>query len=202
MAGYDGYSLVLIHWLNFGPWGSKFVHEVRPGGLVIEEYTHSLPMRDPVHRHVKSIARMRDVIGVRGTHVINSSGLACNALGEPVVDDPIQPVGCHEVLYISHFYTRSREDFKIKVARGNGELGDDRRDPLPRRLEWFEHYVAAATVEIKTLSRSVPRVKALLQAVPSLGNRSFPLEHHVAAAMLPPCHNSRPRVQASRFEKK
>jgi len=160
LATFEDVSLLLVNWLNYGPWGDKFLHEVRPTGLIMEEYTFSFPKSEIIHRHVKSIARMRDVTGVKDCHVIATSGRACNALGEAISNDAVQPSACHEVLYLSHFYTRSREDFQTKVSRGRADRFNVVDDA--RHIEWFEEYVAKATVENKTLARFIPQVRALL----------------------------------------
>ena len=175
MTRYNGYSLVLINWLNFGPWGSGSIQEVRPNGLVIERYDRCMPFDHPVNKHVKSIARMSDAVSCRrNVHVIDTSGPACNALGQPVLDDAIQPAACHDVLYLSHFYTRSRQDFEAKVKKGRAD-----GVAINRQLEWFDHYVTAATIENKALSRFGCRVKLLLQRTEMEGGAAGSWIRHI-----------------------
>jgi hypothetical protein len=109
-------SAVLVNWRIFGPSG----HEEPPPGLVIENYTKRLPDEAPVNRHVKSIVRCADVLGTGiNPHEFALHGAAADPRGEIVPNVALQPHACHEGLVLNHYFTRSRRDWRAKVARGS-----------------------------------------------------------------------------------
>jgi hypothetical protein len=57
---YKPYAAILLQWLVFGPSG----HDRRPEGLVVENYTQRLPQTDDASRHVKTLVRTRQLLGI------------------------------------------------------------------------------------------------------------------------------------------
>lgn len=109
-------SAVLVNWRIFGPSG----HEESPPGLVTENYTRRLPDEAPVNRHIKSIVRCAEVLGTGiNPHEFALRGAAANPSGEIVPNVALQPHACHDVLVLNHYFTRSRRDWRAKVARGS-----------------------------------------------------------------------------------
>eukprot|EP00887_Chlorella_sp_A99_P003217 scaffold9.g3217.t1 len=89
---FQEYSGLAVHWLLFGSSG----HETRPLAGSLRSYVRRLPALHAQHQLVKTIVRVRQACGPR--------------------DD--RPV--HGVLAVHHYATRSREEFKVKMARGSG----------------------------------------------------------------------------------
>jgi len=153
---YEEHSLLLLNWRNFGPWGDSGVYDARPPGMMIEKLIYCLPEEDPVHTHVKSIVKLRDAFSVVGPHIISAKGTVCNSAGQLVPATPLQLAPCFENAYISHFYTRSRDDFYAKVARGRADI----HNAPSRPIELFEYYVQFARCRNENLSRFALRLQA------------------------------------------
>lgn len=152
---YAHYAQVLLQWLVFGPSG----HDRRPEGLVIERYTHRLPETAHASRHVKTIVRPSMVCGIDYTpHAAECSGPACNTSGIEVLPYAIQPTECHANMLVHHYFTKSREDWQIKLRRGRG----DSLEPYQDRI--FADVATEARVEDTRALRFLPRLRALLTA--------------------------------------
>jgi len=150
---YRPFAAVLLQWLVFGPSG----HDRRPDGLVLESYTRRLPETANACRHIKSIVRTASLLGIDYTpHAAECSGPACNTRGEEVLPFAIQPVACHDVMVVHHYFTKSAQDWAFKRHRGRG----DSLDPYQERV--FADVAGEATVEDTRALRFVPRVRALL----------------------------------------
>jgi hypothetical protein len=152
---YRPFAQVLLQWLVFGPSG----HDQRPEGLVIENYTLRLPETAEASRHVKPIVRPAMLCGIDHTpHTAECSGPACNSSGTEVLSYAIQPIECHEVLVVHHYFTKSREDWQIKRRRGRGDSLEQYQDRI------FSDVAAEAQIEDGRALPFVPRLNALLRA--------------------------------------
>ena len=146
---------ILLNWLIFGPSG----HDRRPDGLVIENYTWRIPDDAEANRHVKSLVRTKDLTSRIGStpHIFDVRGPTCNARGETVLSYAMQPVACHDVMVINHYFTKS--------VRGVGTQAAAR----PRAIRSIRTATGSsptceqqATVEDTRALRFVPRLRALL----------------------------------------
>jgi hypothetical protein len=154
---YADYSAILLQWLVFGPSG----RQQRPNGLVVENYTHRLREDLPANRHVKSLVRGAAVTTAGSTpHIINVTGPTCNTRGETVLSYAEQPVPCHDVMVINHYFTKSREDWVFKVHRGKADASDPTANPY--RDQIFSDVDRDAFVEDSRIARFVPRLHVLL----------------------------------------
>jgi hypothetical protein len=152
---YDKYSDIVLNWLVFGPSG----HLRRPEGLVIENFTRRIPDHAEANRHVKSLVRTKDLVGIGSTpHIFDCSGPTCNTRGETVMSYAVQPTACHDVMVVNHYFTKSLEEWNFKRRRGRG----DSLDPYSDRI--FADVQQEATVEDTRALRFVPRLRALLGA--------------------------------------
>jgi hypothetical protein len=150
---YAPYAQILLQWLVFGPSG----HDRRPEGMVIENYTRRLPEAAEASRHIKAIVRTDKLCGIDYTpHAAECNGPACNTRGESVLPYAIQPTGCHDVVTVHHYFTKSREDWEFKRRRGRG----DSLEPYQERV--FSDVAGEAIVEDTRALRFVPRLRALL----------------------------------------
>jgi hypothetical protein len=153
---YESYSGVLLHWLMFGPNG----HEVRPDGLVIENYVTRLPEEDIVNRHVKSLVKTSHLIEP-GIHVFTMKGPMCNVRGETAPMEPIQDRTCHDFMFINHYYTKSREDWDAKMRRGRADQPELRADP---EYAVFSKYAQLSEVTDKRIMRFSKKIKEVLNS--------------------------------------
>jgi hypothetical protein len=152
---YEPFADILLNWLIFGPSD----HDRRPGGLVIEDFTWRIPDHAEANRHVKSLVRTEDLVGIGSTpHIFDCARPTCNALGETVMSYAMQPIACHEVIVINHYFTKSVEEWEFKRRRGRG----DSLDPYGDRV--FSDVQQQATVRDTRALRFVPRLRALLAA--------------------------------------
>lgn len=104
-----------INWLIFG--SSHFIK--RPHGLVTQNYLYRSYYDFPVNKHVKTICDPRKVEGILNPHYVEykKGYYAINTLGKymegPMTEnDPKMP------LRINHYFTKSKEEFLAKRARG------------------------------------------------------------------------------------
>jgi glycosyltransferase involved in cell wall biosynthesis len=131
---------VCIHWLVFGSSG----HETHDDDdLVIRRFTQCARPDFSVNRHVKSIVRPSAVRRMlvhapelsRGQYR-SSNGrvitLSVFARAVPVVDHPAQ---------INHYVLKSREEYRVKTARGGAGYAADDPDRRSKFTEqfWAEH---------------------------------------------------------------
>jgi O-antigen biosynthesis protein len=152
---YEPYGDILLNWSIFGPSG----HDRRPDGLVIENFTLRFPEDAEANRHVKSLVRTKDLIGIGSTpHIFDSARPTCNARGETVMSYAMQPVACHDVMVINHYFTKSVEEWEFKQRRGRG----DSLEPYGNRI--FHDVRMQAVVQDTRALRFVPRLRALLGA--------------------------------------
>lgn len=159
---YQDHSAILLQQLVFGPAG----HGRTPPGLVLENYTRRMSEAVSTSRHVKSLVRTRDLLGMATPYAAKCSGPACNTRGETVPPKAIQPTECHEVMVIHHYFTKSREEWEFKLRRGRG----DSRKPYPGKV--FADMANHATIEDTRALRFLPRLRALLPTEGSAAARS------------------------------
>jgi hypothetical protein len=128
LKNYRDVPAIAAFWVMFGTSG----HKVRPPGSVLQSYTRRY--RSPnssegrTMRNFKSIVQPSRVTAVLGGHSFRTD------LGLPVaVDENRNPVfhrksAVHsaEIFRINHYYTRSEEDFRRKVARGSVNIAGER----------------------------------------------------------------------------
>ena len=155
------HSAMLLNWLSFGPND----HGTRPAGLVIENYTMRLPVHDMCNRGVKSIVRMSDMTGAWSPHHQHVSGVVCDPDGKTVPNDH-EPRTCHSNAVINHYYTRSRQDWAEKLARGRADTDVVSEQRL---WSWFDIYRANSTECDNTMVRRGEAVRREIQSLDSRG---------------------------------
>jgi hypothetical protein len=160
---YDGFSAVLLHWLLFGPSG----HEASPSGLAIANYTKRIPADAGVNRHVKSLLRTRDLVGIQTTpHIFKVSGRCCNTRAETVLAHAQQPAICHEAIVVNHYFTRSAADWRAKLARGKAD--EVAPEDNAYRGHMFDAVVGEGSVEDLRIARFLPRLNWVLRDSPAV----------------------------------
>lgn len=159
LRNYEPFSAVLLNWNVFGPSG----HDRRPPGLVIENYLRCVPHEAQSNQHVKSLVRTADLMDAGPTpHVLAVLGPSCNARGERVEPVPIQPQVCVDVLMVNHYFTKSREDWSLKVRRGRADTVKVEDQYLRRQAEIFDGMNHQADCHDARLIRFVPKVRTLI----------------------------------------
>ena len=107
---------ILLPWLHFGSSG----HERKPAGLVIESYVHRTP---EAHRQPKTLVRPAAVRWAGVHHCETHRGRTVNVLGDQVPERWVLPQTVDGPLRVHHYFTKSREEFAAKIARGQADGG-------------------------------------------------------------------------------
>jgi hypothetical protein len=123
----EKYPFIALNWVMYGSSG----HIKRPAGLVLESYTWRAKK---ANRHIKSIIRPNDadVKFIGSVHYVEPADYV-DLSGQPLVWCPIKkgktvkPV-CVDIAHINHYYTKSQEDFEVKMARGRSDTPVMRKD--------------------------------------------------------------------------
>lgn len=116
LKDYEEFGGLAINWQMFGPSG----HKTRPTSLQIEAYQKRNRMDADVNRHVKVVVRPERVLKTRDPHsVVFKDGFrAVNEKKKPVEGSFSSPVST-EVVQINHYFTRTVEEYKAKIAKGD-----------------------------------------------------------------------------------
>jgi Glycosyltransferase family 92 len=137
-----------VPWAIFGMSG----HKTRPPGLVIENYTvrTTRPRRN---RWFKSIVDPRRVYQARGPHVFSYKD------GKQVY--PVPAFAPFDLLRINHYWTRSEEEFREKLARPWPHTGERHQAPFERGITITSD--GHATTD-ETILQYLPALRAALTA--------------------------------------
>lgn len=164
LARFPDSAAVAVPWLNFGPSG----HDHRPVGLGIANYLYRLPWQADVHRLIKTILRPNNYVSGNNPHSFRIDGRVADERGNETVNGELlyseQPPHDPEFACINHYYTRSREDYLAKLARGCADVVTDARE-----LAWFEIYSNNATVHDDRIASRIPATRAMLHEFAQMG---------------------------------
>ena len=149
LGAYEPYGAVGVNWRMFS-WSG---HDRRPAGLVMDNYIQCLG--DDMH--VKSVVRPAAVRSCATPHsfCLRPGWSAVDAGRFPLPDGFPFAVPQTRLLAVNHYYFKSREDFRQKVARGNPVR-------IPRHMEEFEGHVSRPATEDAGLRPFVAPVRDLL----------------------------------------
>lgn len=109
-----------VNWLLFGSAG----HATRRQGPVLRRFQLRGAAAD---RHVKSLVRVRDVRRFDNPHfpALRAGGVQRDTSGKEF-SGPANPEGPTDVAVVHHYFTKSREEYAAKAARGRGDTGTAR----------------------------------------------------------------------------
>lgn len=160
LSQYDDCSAVGVHWLNFGSSG----HEKTPEGLCMEAFTRRAGDSFSSHNHIKSIVRIDEVDGLETVHYFNSKRGTVDVSGAAISAETRGKLKSsrHDIMRINHYVTKSEEQLRIKIARGQ-----PRREDAPDKFRDIERYRSQGRNDIEdlTIARFIPRVKAMMDQV-------------------------------------
>jgi FkbM family methyltransferase len=155
---FDSLPAVGVNMLNFGSSG----HEIRPEGLQIEHFTKRAIDDFEQNRYVKSIVRPEQIQRPSCPHFfipINQEAFS--------VTENKEPLGCSiserlsvQKLRINHYFTRSKQETKQKIMRGDAFF------PNPK-VSWVMEYRDRNEVEDLTIQRFVPKLRQAVDAAVS-----------------------------------
>ncbi len=114
----------IIQWCLFNSSG----HVQKPEGLVIENYTNHLLKSNKINEHIKTICNPRKVFIYAHCHFpIYYSGLYSFDTNNNIVEGPYNKKVCWDKIRLNHYYTKSFEEFKEKIARGRADIEQKRK---------------------------------------------------------------------------
>ncbi|MCA1684573.1 MAG: glycosyltransferase family 2 protein [Planctomycetia bacterium] len=151
---YEGYGGLAVNWQVFGTSG----HQARPPGLQVANFTKKLPATLQPNEHVKTVCRPERVASWRTSHcpTCKPGSWVVNEDGDRV-DGPFSPVRVATV-QVNHYYTRSRDDWALKLVRGNhSPPGGAKRKP--EVIDWIDR---ESVVDDASIARFIPRLGARL----------------------------------------
>ncbi|MEG4213947.1 FkbM family methyltransferase [Microcoleus sp. Pol14C6] len=157
---FDSVPAVGVNTLTFGSSG----HEARPAGLQIENFTKRSTDNFEVNRYVKSIVRPEQILRPNCPHFfipINNEFCSVTENKEPLGGSISERLSVQK-LRINHYYTRSKQEMKEKVMRGDAFF------PWQKALSVLEAR-DRNEVEDLTIQRFVPQLR---QAVDSVRDKS------------------------------
>jgi|GEM_PF-981914 methyltransferase, FkbM family len=152
---FDGVAGVVVNQLYFGSSG----HEFRPEGLQIEHFTKRSADNCDSNKCVKSIVRSQQVLGPSCPHFFIPSSkdrFLVTENREPL-SSSISEKKSVQKLRINHYFTRSKQEMKAKVMRGDAFF------PWQKALSVLEAR-DCNEVEDLTIQRFVPRVRQAIDA--------------------------------------
>jgi hypothetical protein len=158
MERFSAHAGVAACWYLFG--SSK--HEVRPPGLVIENYTWRT--HPPLSSHLKCIVNPKRVTKPR---YIGHS-FFCEP-GYAVVDEKMRPIETAEtsthsgdLVRVNHYATKSLQELRERRARPRADNGKVTEHPLSLWEYWADNW---NQVEDRGILRFLPAVKANLEEI-------------------------------------
>jgi len=112
---------VAIPWLMYG----SSHHEKRPEGLVIDNYLYRA--QEAFMLNIKTVFNPRLVNGYNNPHypIYKYGAFSINENGDIVIGKYDSHKSC-KVIRINHYFTKSEEEFRAKVARGTADKYLDR----------------------------------------------------------------------------
>jgi hypothetical protein len=153
LAGFDRTPAVVVNWRNFGTGGWDHT----PDGLVTENYLTRAADDLDANRYVKSIVYPRKTSSrVDNPHYFRHYGPPVGEDGNPVGASAFREPSTTEVLRINHYYSKSTEHLRRKLAR-IGVHGRWRDAAEARSL-------FADAVRDETILQFVPALKRALAA--------------------------------------
>lgn len=144
---------VCLHWRLFGSSG----HTTHADDLVVRRFTRCA---NEYNLHVKSIIR-RACMAQMHVHVGRlSSGTHVDATGAPVTPQAeIEPIPSRHPASINHYVLKSAEEYRVKVARGEGSKAPNSPNRRAKFTPEFWHRHDRNDVEDFAIARFIPALE-------------------------------------------
>lgn len=136
LAGFEGapLSALAAYWVCYGSNG----HLADPDGLLLQDYPRHSDAGFLPNRHVKSIVRGRQTIGVRSSHVFDTVNGSFDERMRPVQQGWMREYEpSYDKLRINHYAVQSHDFFRRTKQNMGAADGDSR---LVRPDSWFFEY--------------------------------------------------------------
>lgn len=166
---FDSVPAVGVNTLIFGSSG----HETRPGGLQIENFTQRSQDDFESNRYIKSIVRPEQILRPNCPHFfvpINDDLFTVTENKEPLASSISERLSV-EKLRVNHYHTRSKQEMKQKVMRGDAFF------PWRKALSVIEA-TDRNEVEDLTIQRFIPKLRQAVDSVKSQSRIAQILTEH------------------------
>jgi Glycosyltransferase family 92 len=132
---YEAYGGLGVSWRIFGSNG----HLTKPNGLLIENFTQASPKTWHENSHIKSIVQPAKTrrTNYNPHSFLYQDGFGCVSEDFKLVKNA-WTAHCSEKLRLNHYFTKSREEFELKVKRGRADVSDP--NIKGRSMEDFENF--------------------------------------------------------------
>ena len=161
----DAVSAIAVPWRVFGSSSMN----LRERGTTLERFTKASDPMHPANKHVKSIARLRDV-GYMNIHVPQlTAGRIVDVGGSEVSYETRGLLDQHAAggrARVNHYFTRSWEEFESKRLRGRGAVAPE--DSAGVRSPSIFRDMDLNDVDDLTVQVWVPAVKAKIEQLREL----------------------------------
>jgi hypothetical protein len=129
LDNYKKFGGLGIHWRVFGSNG----HLERPEKSQLESYTKRSLVTEDMNRHIKSVVQPRHIKSVPKDphHFKYRFGKYCVNENFERIDGPLATHTSNKI-QLNHYFVRSLEDFRLKVARGRAD------SEMQRTVEEFQ----------------------------------------------------------------
>ncbi|KQS54275.1 hypothetical protein ASG17_11540 [Brevundimonas sp. Leaf363] len=195
LAAHDDRDAIAVNWKLFGTSG----RQTRTDGLVTERFTQRADTQHSGNRAVKTLARTDALI----TPNLHNHDFAQGVVYATVTGEVIPPATgksetvSHDIICLHHYFTKSREEWDLKVARGRATKPDNHPEKL-RREEHFRMHNRNDEVDV-SLVQYAPAIKArLAELVLPAAVTPAPLPLAAAPAPLPAATSAAAVVVPSR----
>ena len=140
-------------------------HEAPPEGPVIGNYTTTRPRVSSDRAKYKSITDPARVRAVRSAHgfVLDEGAVVRNERLEPLQKDADHRFDIRmDHLRVNHYFTKSREEFRQKLSRGNMTDRPDWKEKITHAVTKLDR---EATETDRTIQRFLPELETRLRRV-------------------------------------
>jgi hypothetical protein len=184
LADFGGHDALGINWKNFGSSG----HTHYSPGLVIDRFRRCSTRDYGRNRRVKPFLRT-SVIARPGIHTpkLISPAKYVDITEERIRNGRSLAVH-HDVIRLNHYYTKSLEEWRWKLARGRGGKPEAR----PDRKHWYPDFEGRDRNEdVETdIVRRLPQLRELIRRTPtavevSLPPDTYPWEANMGGKQVP-----------------
>jgi hypothetical protein len=156
LADFEAFPGVVVNTVTFGTAG----HRTKPAGLVIESYLRR-GVRPDVNTWIKTIADPARVAKTTPSNhwFVYTEGFAVDENKRPLEKGSQTEVASFSRLRINHYWMKSEEEWRRKLARPMAHSGKPRRFTEPAMVRMDQEFCA---VEDRTITRYLPALREAL----------------------------------------
>lgn len=123
LGEYEQYPGLCLNWVMHT--ANQHIH--KPQGSIIDSYTTARPFNSTANTHIKTILQPKHILTIPNPHfaVYNLGLSAVNESGD-LVTGPFSQFS-NEVAQVNHYFTKSFEEWMLKIGRGSSASNNKMR---------------------------------------------------------------------------